>query len=290
MKSITYKEFPCDVCLSDDAVEVPHSRFYTAGEPIYICKECGFVYVKKRRSAQKIADVWSDELYGANYTAHSPHVLARQTFVADFIDMHLRLRGKTLVDIGAGEGQFLDIAKNGKYGAQVFGIEPSKRNCHLLGKMGIDYFHGNLESFLKSADSKKIKADIVTLMWTLENCQNPRAILAGAHKLLKDGGHVVIATGSRILVPFKKPLHMYISKNPTDTHSSRFSANALQGLLAAAHFEKKYINQFIDNDILCVIGQKKPVSSKIKAPTDNYLDVYSFFDRWHTDTQMYFRP
>ena len=31
-------------------------------------------------------------------------------------------------------------------------------------------------------------------------------------EVLKPGGAVVVATGSRILMPFKKPLHMYFSQ------------------------------------------------------------------------------
>jgi hypothetical protein len=97
-----------------------------------------------------------------------------------------------------------------------------------------------------------------------------------------------VATGSRILVPFKKPLHTYLSAIPADANAFRFSANTLRDVLAVSGFEPIHINRFIDHDILCVVG-KRVERNVVPTPTgDNYLDVYTFFERWHVDTQMYF--
>jgi 2-polyprenyl-3-methyl-5-hydroxy-6-metoxy-1,4-benzoquinol methylase len=286
-KKITYDDFPCDLCGSTDAVEMPFSQFYTNNEPVHICKSCGFVYVIKRRTAQSIADSWSDDLYGDGYTARIPAVKARQTYVAEFIDTNIGLKGKELCDIGTGEGQFLEIVRNAEYGAKAFGTEASKKNSAKLAKSGINHFQGTIEDFSKSKQIKKYKADIATIMWTLENCRSCRDMLAGAYQLLKDDGHIVLATGSRILVPFKKPLNLYLSKNPADTHAFRFSANTLQGILAVSGFEVKHVNQYLDSDILCMIAQKKKKSEKIPWRGDDFIKVYDFFERWHRDTIYY---
>lgn len=286
-KKIKYEEFPCDLCGSTEAVEVPYSRFYTNNEPIHICKTCGFVYVRKRRTAQAIADSWSDDLYGDNYTARIPAVKARQTYVAEFIDTNIGLKGKDVCDIGTGEGQFLEIIRTKEYGANVFGTEASPKNCARLDKLGIPNFSGTIEDFCAGKLIKKYKADIATIMWTLENCRSCRDMLSGAHQLLKDGGYLVMATGSRILVPFKKPLNLYFSKNPADTHAFRFSANTLKGILAVSGFEVKYINQYLDSDILCMIAQKKKKAEKISWVGDDFIKIYDFFERWHKETIFY---
>jgi hypothetical protein len=284
---IKYEEFSCDLCGSTDAVEVPYVRFYTNNEPIHICKACGFVYVIKRRTAQSIADSWSDDLYGDGYTARIPAVKARQTYVAEFIDTNIGLKGKDLCDIGTGEGQFLEIVRASEYGAQVFGTEASKKNCTKLAKSGINHFQGTIEDFSKSKQIKNYKADIATIMWTLENCRSCLDMLSGAYSLLKDDGYIVLATGSRILVPFKKPLNLYFSKNPADTHAFRFSANTLRGILAVSGFEVKFVNQYLDSDILCMIAQKKKKSVKISWIGDDFIKVYDFFERWHKETIHY---
>ncbi len=282
------KEYSCDLCGHNQAVEVPHCREYTDGQAIHICVNCGFVYVKYRRSAEDIASSWSDEIFGDGYTARIPAVKARQVYVAETIDTELGLRGKRFGDIGAGEGQFLEIVQSDEYGAKVFGIEPSAQNCDLLKKAGIDFFHGIAEEFRDSNVFEKNKFDIVTIIWTLENSQSCRNMISIAHEMLKPGGHLVVATGSRILVPFKKPMDYYLSTNPADTHCFRFSANTLKSLFSISGFEVSFVNNFIDSDILCIIGEKVQQDQSGELVKDNYLEVYSFFERWHVETQMFY--
>ena len=283
-----YQEFPCDLCGARDAIEVPHCREYTNGQAVHTCLHCGFVYVKMRRSAQAIADDWSEEIFGDGYTAAIPAVRARLTYVAELIANELGLRDKLVVDIGAGEGEFLDIVRQDRYGASVFGIEPSGANCELLKRAGVDCFAGTIEEFMARPEAEALRPDIVTITWTLENCQSCTGMLSAAHRILKDGGHIVVATGSRILVPFKKTLHDYLGPNPVDTHAFRFSANTLEGLLAISGFETTHVNRYLDSDILCVIARKVEPGREIPWKGDDYHQVHDFFERWHVDTQMHY--
>ena len=61
----------------------------------------------------------------------------------------------------------------------------------------------------------------------------------------------------------------------------------IKGLLAVSHFELVYHNQYIDNDILIVIGKKVPKSKNIQWGGDNYLKVKDFFERWHKESLYY---
>lgn len=293
MKDEKHMIVPCDLCGSTETVEVPHCREYTDNQPIQICKKCGLVYANQRRTYKEVADSWSKDLFGdklsldssqLTYTAHNPWVIGRLTFVTEFIDSKLKLKGKNVCDIGAGEGTFLQMAR--EKGANVFGIEPSEKNCALLKSENIDCFLGPIEEYEKKP-KKGYKADIATMMWTLECCQNPRKMLQVAHDILKEKGCVVWAGGSRILVPFKKPLHMYFSKSPQDTHPLHPSFNAMKGLMAVNGFEVKYHNHFIDNDIMIVIGQKKNQDEKIEWESDDYKEVADFFERWHKESLNY---
>ncbi len=279
------QSFPCDVCKSNESVEVPHCREYTNGQAVDICVKCGFVFVKNRRSADEIAATWSKELFGANYTALIPAVVARQTYVAATIDKEIGLKGKTLCDIGAGEGQFLEIARK-SYQAQVFGVEPSTANCQRLQQLDIPFHEGTIESFASKQKSNSF--DAVSVMWTLENCLSCVDMLKAAHAVLNEGGHVAVATGSRLMVPFKKPLYDYLSKNPADTHSFRFSPNSLQNVVNLAGFEVTFVNRYLDSDVLLCIGKKTKTATEPKLKVDKYLDVYNYFERWHVETQMYF--
>ena len=65
-----------------------------------------------------------------------------------------------------------------------------------------------------------------------------------------------IAEGSRILVPFKKPLHYYFSKMKVDLHPYHFSVNSLKNLFQISGYEATKVNRYIDSDVLCMIGKK----------------------------------
>jgi hypothetical protein len=283
-----YREFCCDLCGSTTAVELTRAREFTNGEPIHICRQCGFVYVKRRRSAERIAEVWSKDLFGDTYTAARPAIVARLTYVAEFLNGTVGLRGRTVCDIGAGEGRFLSIIRGPQYGANVFGIEPSMANRHVLQAAGIEHFTGTIEEFEQSSNTRKRPVELVTILWTLEACQDCRGMLSTAHRMLAPDGHIVVATGSRILVPFKKPLDAYLSRNPADTHPFRFSVNTLRGILAVSGFAVSHVNPYVDHDVLCMIARKAPDGETSPWRGDDYLDVHNFFERWYADTRIYY--
>ena len=157
------REFPCDLCGGTRSVEVPHSREFHQGQPVDICCDCGFVYVKRRRSAQAIADTWSDEIFGHVYTAAIPAVRSRLTFVAEFIAASVGTRGKRVCEIGAGEGHGLELLREPRYGAEVFGVEPSRANSERMKAAGIDHFTGTIEEFAASREGVREAFDLVTI-------------------------------------------------------------------------------------------------------------------------------
>lgn len=287
----------CDLCQSTDLAEVPSSKNYSDGWPLHVCRGCGFAQVVLRRSPEAIQKAWADELYRADeatrlsdttYTARMPAVHARQVFAADFLAEAVDIKGKRVVDIGAGEGDFLAMLQGPDYGAEGFAIELSAANCAILKAAGIEFFEGTMEDYAEAPEAAERRFDVATLTWTLENCQSARGVLTQAAGILDDGGHVMVATGSRILVPFKKPLQYYIGKN-MDTHPFHFSANCLKGLLAVAGFEVTHINRYIDSDLLVVVGRKTGRANDIPWEKDDWREVIDFFDRWDRDTRDYFR-
>ncbi len=290
----SYRDYACDLCGSAAAAPIASAPFYTNGQAINVCRQCGFVYVPRRRPAKAIADVWSDELFQnegdmsvTSYSARVPAIKARQLFVAETIDTELGLKGKSLCDIGAGEGQFLAMVKD-EYGGRPYGIEPSRRLCAKLTAGGLENFCGAIEDYVEAGQTKKETFDVVTMMWTLECSSAPRDMLKTARDLLKDGGHVVVATGSRVLVPFKKPLQFYLSPQPVDTHCLRFSANSLRAILTVCGFRITFINRYIDQDWLVVIGEKSDDVDVTKWQGNSFADVLDFFERWHQESQKHY--
>ena len=285
--------FPCDLCGGDDPAEIEVARFYTGGQRVYVCRNCGLIYARERRSEQAIADTWSHSIFpdkGAPlaYTAGIPWVIGRLTVAAEFLRQNIGLAGKSVAEIGAGEGVFLNIVRRDPYGAAVYGIEPSPSNCRSLTSQGIPVFEGTIGRYLTSPEAATRQFDVVVMLWTLECCRSPRQMLESAHRMLKPGGHVLVGTGSRILVPFKKPLQMFFSRSPIDTHPVNFSFNTLRGMLATTGFDMSHVNRFIDNDLLIMMGTKRETHDRPSWDKDDWRVVTAFFDRWHKETQDHY--
>ncbi len=291
------REYPCNLCGSDDLAEIACAPTYMAGRPLHVCRSCGMVQVAHRKTPEEIKASWADEMYRADektrlsdttYTARIPAVHARQTFAADFIDEAVSFRGKSVCDLGAGEGDFLEMLKTPDHGAdEVFAVEPSGANCRMLADRGIPHFDGIAEEYLAQATDRHGTFDIVTLIWTLENCPSAADVMDAAWHLCKPGGHVAVATGSRILVPFKKPLQYYIGPN-ADVHPYHFSAKTLAGYMAQAGFRMTDVNRYIDSDYLVMVGEKTDRTAPISWEGDNATAVLGFFDRWDKETQGFY--
>ncbi|MCW0234942.1 MAG: class I SAM-dependent methyltransferase [Ferrovibrio sp.] len=296
--SATLSPFACDVCGSMEAAEIPVVPDYSGGQTLHTCTQCGFVFAHMRRSDEAIKKDWAESMFGdafdveqtentgyTGYTAKVPAVTARLTYALENFDTLVGFKGKKVCDIGAGEGDFLEMIKSRKNPESVFGVEPSVENCRLLDGMGISCFAGGVEEYIAHPDTKKGAFDFIGLNWTLENTQNARRVIEAVYDLLPVGGYLQVATGSRILVPFKKPLHYYFNpRNPVDLHSFHFSANALCGLLGSVGFDPIHVNRYIDTDYLVVIGKKMESGAKKPWPRDDYTRVIAFFERWKKET------
>jgi len=267
----------CDLCGQDDP------KYLEMVPGAAVCGNCGFVYVVYRRGPAEIAKAW-DEVWGDGYTSAWPMVKARLTYVAEWIDQNIGLHGKSIMDIGAGEGEFLrivdmwygdDIREPGE--SNLVGIEPSIVNVEKMQRQGIDAHMGTIESI--NPDHFR-RFDIVTILWTLENCGDCIDFLKRAKSFLKPDGHLVVATGSRILVPFKKPLSAYVGSNPPDLHCFRFSYTSLYGAMAKVQVGVMHQNSWQDGDWMVAAGRPMNPDMPLVVPMDEPDEVLQFFNDW----------
>ena len=271
-------------------VKIPFINKYSNSD-VNICKFSGLVTVVNRRNDKKIAEEWSKKIFSkkfskTKYSASIPAVVARQTYVLETLGKLKNIKKHKICDIGAGQGQFLDMLKKKYPKINTYGIEPSKQNSSLLKKKGHKNFCGTIQDFAKNNNYKN-KFDVITIMWTLVNTSSCVEMVNIANKMIKKSGIILLAESSRIMVPFKKPLNMYFSPLRSDLHPFHFSKNSLTNLLLINKFEPIYTNRYIDTDYL-VIAAKKVNSIKVsKLKIDKFQKVSHFFKRWHKETTFY---
>lgn len=118
---------------------------------------------------------------------------------AGYIDEHLNIAGKAVLDIGCGGGILTEALAH--RGARVTGIDmtdaPLKvARLHALdsGLEGIDYRQMTAEALAEEAPGQ---FDVITCMEMLEHVPDPTSVIAAIERLLKPGGYAFFSTINR---------------------------------------------------------------------------------------------
>lgn len=157
-----------------------------------------------------------------------------------------------ILDIGAGIGQFLSLAR--QQGFTVDGVELSPRGCaHARERFQVDLRQGRLEEH----EFPEASFDVITIFHVLEHVPSPKETVARCHSLLAPGGVLVVAVPNEIdsltsrLHRLKIGLGIPASpgrarmgvkslvNNPLldEVHLTRFTGKSLRGLLERGGFD-----------------------------------------------------
>jgi SAM-dependent methyltransferase len=177
------EKVPCPLCKSNDykIIGVRGNReHYGADQSVqpYVCtdvvscKVCGFIYTNPMiRGAEQLENLYysSPDHYQADDISRVVTMFRNRL---DFIAKHIRVRDITLLDVGAGKGEFLVEALN--RGWKVEGVEPSLNFCEYAKvNYNLNIHHGYIGNQVKLRD----KFSVVTLNHVLEHVDEPEALL-----------------------------------------------------------------------------------------------------------------
>lgn len=145
-----------------------------------------------------------------------------------------------ILDVGCGEGNFLNSLPKDKY--NLFGSEINPQGIKSTKQKNIQIFAGDFNHI----DFGNSKFDCITLWHVLEHLPKPQQTIAKIFKLLKPHGVIIIATpccqslgfklGQKYYFHLDSPRHLFIP-----------SPQALKTLLQTAGFTKyHFANPFYD--------------------------------------------
>lgn len=98
-----------------------------------------------------------------------------------------------LLDVGCGDGNFLDFAKESKSkNVNFFGLDPTKQSVEKCLQKGHDVYCMDIEGF--KSDHKDERFDAITAFHVLEHIAYPREFLKELASLLRPGGAVYLST------------------------------------------------------------------------------------------------
>jgi SAM-dependent methyltransferase len=137
-------------------------------------------------------------------------------------------KGSKLLDVGCGEGQFLQLAANEGY--EVTGLDFNPASVEIAGKLpGVSAVYPYSVEELGSR-FLRTQFDVVTLFEVLEHTADPFQTVRSIHKLLKSGGQLFLSVpGNRRWPGF---FHPEVDAPPH--HLTLWSGDALGRLLERA--------------------------------------------------------
>jgi 2-polyprenyl-3-methyl-5-hydroxy-6-metoxy-1,4-benzoquinol methylase len=216
------------------------------------CQACAFIFRNPRPTFDEIAEHYSR---GAQYESWLAAEKARDAMWRRRLRKITRHRkGGSLLDVGAGIGQFLHVAQNN---FKVEGTEISKSALRIgADKYGLALHNGSLEEIVDTALRER-RFDIITLFHVLEHVPWPAATLAACTQLLVEGGLLVVAVPNDIGC-WKRPLKdllrflgirrfrsrgmfglskLELRELGSEIHLSHFTASVLQATLRRQGFQ-----------------------------------------------------
>lgn len=183
---------------------------------------------------------------------------SRITFLKETIDTN----NKTLLDIGAGGGEFVYLASVNGFNAT--GIEPNKGYSEYAKKE----YSVEIKTMMLD-DVKSASADIVTLFHVFEHMANPKLVMSKIYNVITDGGHLFIEVPN-ILTKDTSPHNIYFK-----AHLFNYSRYTLISA-ASRYFDPICVK---DDRNLRIIFKKKqrPLNTEIFPSID---------DVQHTKTRL----
>ncbi|MEY3205430.1 MAG: hypothetical protein RLZZ21_1761 [Planctomycetota bacterium] len=135
--------------------------------------------------------------------------------------------GGTLLDIGTGDGAFLQQLPPGWHKAAT---EGSETNREMLRQKGIECF----ESLDTAASSHAGQFDVVTMFQVLEHIADFRTVLRGIWTLLRPGGTLVVSVPLASAMRMQEELTGWPDITPN--HINKWSPEALETVFASCGF------------------------------------------------------
>lgn len=225
----------CALCGSGRIAPLYEIRRYTPPFRIDRCGACGFIFMNPRFTDNIIRGFYGEDYYrgSAEYAYYDEREAER--FALHVWKARLRViaryaRGGRFLDVGAAFGGLLKAA-SARY--DVYGIEPSEYSGHEARKVFGERVHiGTLEDH----PFKSGFFSAITMIEVIEHLADPTRALRECHRLLRDGGVLVVQTANMAGIQSRLQGERYAYFMPG--HLSYFTRRNLTDLLRKSGFAR----------------------------------------------------
>ena len=194
------------------------------------CENCDFVFSKKVPGPTEL-EKYYDTHEPTSY--FSPITVARYNELLDQFEP-FRRTGKIL-DIGAGYGFFLEVAK--QRGWEVYGTELTEETVKACSEKGMNMFKGELPNI----EFEDEMFDVIVMIEVIEHVNNPKTYVEHARRMLRKGGMLYLTTPNfNSLLRYRLKENYNVIEYPN--HLCYFTNRTLKKLFAEHRFTTKSIS------------------------------------------------
>ena len=148
---------------------------------VVVCPNCGHLW--NDAHADIAEEIYNDDYY-SSFT-HSPQARSYQESLARDLDSLIGVSGKTVLEVGCGDGFFLHTL--GSLGAKAIGYEPSSTYALAAEHQEIEVHHQYFS--FDPTHEESGPADVIVMRHVLEHLMDPKDVLTSLSKKRFQNGH-----------------------------------------------------------------------------------------------------
>jgi SAM-dependent methyltransferase len=243
---LALRDVPTNSCLMLDSPE--EARAYPRGDiELVFCEACGFVF---NRALDPMLTEYSDRYEPTQ--AYSPTFQRWHRDLAGRLAAAVDLRGKTVVEVGCGQGEFLHLLA-GLGGCRGIGFDPclDRRRADVVGEraQGVEL----IGDFFSDASIEGLAADVLLSKMTLEHIPAAGRFFRLAERVAKAS-----APGMTLFIQIPESERIFRDLALEDVyyeHCNYFTEVSLAGLFRRHGFSVDDVTREYDGQYLTVLGR-----------------------------------
>lgn len=154
---------------------------FTLDYSLWRCNNCDLVYADPLKAGSDEFYTWVTDHEGYYPTKETPRWEWMQT-----VDWIRKNKIKSVLEIGCGEGAFLEYCMANLDNVECVGIDMTKNSCDKAAAKGLTVYCGTIEKYLADYPNKKF--DVVVSFHCLEHADNPKEFVEDMLKVCGERG------------------------------------------------------------------------------------------------------
>ena len=261
---LTLRNVPTNSCLMLDSPE--EARAYPRGDiALVFCESCGFVF---NRALDPLLTEYSDRYEPTQ--AYSPTFQRWHRDLAGRLGAALDLRGKTVVEVGCGQGEFLHLV-SGLSGCRGIGFDPclDRRRADVVGERARDV--ELIGDFFSDSSIEGLTADVLLSKMTLEHIPAAGRFFRLAEQVARNS-----APGMRLFIQIPESERIFRDLALEDVyyeHCNYFTEVSLAGLFRRHGFTVDEATREYDGQYLTLLGRYGGDAVRVAAEGEDMAGV-----------------